>query len=60
MNYECFDTELRTDSVVYQFSDENTSLSEIDIVILKLLYNEEIQCGMNFDSCAEIINKLYY
>lgn len=54
------DTELRTDSVVYQFSDENTSLSEIDILILKLLYNDEIQCGMNFDSCAEIINKLYY
>lgn len=54
------DTELRTDSVVYQYSDENTSLSEIDILILKLLYNPEIQVGMNFDQCAEIINQLYY
>lgn len=54
------DTEQRTDSIVYQYSDENTTLSEIDWLILKLLYNPAIQCGMDADSCSAVIRQLYY
>lgn len=54
------DTVLRTDSIVYQYSDENLTLSDIDWVILKLLYDPGIQCGMDYDSCSEIIQQLYY
>lgn len=54
------DTELRTDSITYQHSNENTALSEIDWLILKLLYDPAIQCGMDFDKCSPIIQQLYY
>jgi hypothetical protein len=54
------DSELRTDSIVYQYSNENTALSDVDILILKLLYYPKIECGMNYDRCAEIIKELYY
>lgn len=54
------DTVLREDSIVYQYSNDNTALSDIDWVILKLLYNPKIKCGMNADSCHEILRKLYY
>ena len=54
------DSELRTDSIVYQYSDENTVLSDMDWLILKLLYDPAIQCGMDFDQCRAIIEALYY
>ena len=54
------DTVLREDSIVYQYSDDNLSLSQIDWLILKLLYNPAIECGMNKDACAAVIAKLYY
>ena len=54
------DSELRTDSIVYQYSNENIVLSDIDILILKLLYNPKIELGMNYAGCAEIIKELYY
>ena len=54
------DTVLRTDSIVYQYSDENTELSDVDWVIFKLLYNPAIQCGMDYDKCAAIVKELYY
>ena len=54
------DTELRTDSIVYQYSDDNTSLSDVDWIILNLLYDPAIQCGMDLDACREIIEDLYY
>ena len=54
------DTVLRTDSVVYQYSNENSVLSEVDILILKLLYHPEIKCGMNATDCETVIRKLYY
>ena len=40
------DTVLRTDSIVYQYSNENLALSDVDWVILKILYDPDIQCGM--------------
>ena len=54
------DTVLRTDSIVYQYSDENLALSDVDWIILKLLYDPAIRCGMDFDSCSRIIPELYY
>lgn len=54
------DTKLREDSIVYQYSDDNTSLSTVDEIIIKLLYDPQIKCGMDFEKCKEIIKKLYY
>ncbi|MBR4109091.1 MAG: DUF2927 domain-containing protein [Oscillospiraceae bacterium] len=54
------DTTTRTDSIVYQYSDENTSLSDIDWIILKLLYDPAILCGMDADACPNAIAELYY
>ena len=54
------DTVLRTDSVVYQYSNENTALSDVDLIILKLLYAPSVQCGMDAESCAEILRELYF
>lgn len=54
------DTELREDSVVYQHSDENLVLSDVDWVILNLLYDPAVHCGMDAEHCADIIRNLYY
>ena len=54
------DTVLRTDSIVYQYSNDNTALSDLDWVILKLLYDPAVQCGMDADACREIFDRLYY
>lgn len=54
------DTVLREDSIVYQYSNDNTALSDVDWVILKLLYDPAIQCGMNGESCRKMIEELYY
>lgn len=54
------DTVLREDSIVYQYSNDNTALSDVDWVILKLLYDPQIKCGMNTDNCSDIVKKLYY
>ena len=51
---------LRPDSIVYQYSDDNFTPSDVDWIILKLLYDPSIQCGMNYDSCRTIIEALYY
>ncbi len=54
------DTELREDSIVYQYSNDNLSLSDMDWLILKLLYNPAIECGMDADACRAVIEQLYY
>lgn len=54
------DTTLRPDSITYQYANDTTVLSDVDWVILKLLYDPSIQCGMNADDCAAIIQDLYY
>lgn len=54
------DTVLRENSVVYQYSNDNMALSDVDWVILKLLYSSEIACGMNAESCRPILLELYY
>lgn len=54
------DSTEREDSIIYQYSSDATELSEVDWLIFKLLYSPQIQCGMNYEECAETINKLYY
>lgn len=54
------DTVLRPDSVVYQYSNDNTSLSDMDFLILQLLYDPAIECGMDSDACRNAIRQIYY
>lgn len=54
------DTEYRKDSVIYQYSNDNLSMSKIDVLLLKLLYHPDIICGMNADECEAVIRSLYY
>ena len=54
------DTILREDSISYQGFGQVQELSEVDWLILKLLYHPEIRCGMGKDACAEVIRRLYY
>ena len=54
------DTCLRPDSIIYQNYSEPQSLTEIDELILKLLYHPDILPGMNAAQCEEIIRNLYY
>lgn len=54
------DTVLRTDSVVYQHSNENVALSDVDWVILNLLYEPAVCCGMNREECFSVLMERYY
>ena len=54
------DTFLREDSITYQYSNENTALSDVDWTLLKLLYHPDVKCGMDREQCASVIQKLYY
>ena len=54
------DTTLREDSITYQYSSTNKDLSEMDWIILKILYHDEIKASMDATKCHEIIKKLYY
>lgn len=54
------DTVLRQDSVIYEKYTENYALSEMDLILLKLLYHPLIKPDMTKDKCFEIIKKLYY
>lgn len=54
------DSILREDSIVYQYGSSVTNLSEMDWLIIKLLYNPRIRCGMDVTQCEEVIRELYY
>ncbi len=54
------DTNLRPDSIIYSEYSEIQELSEIDEVIIKLLYHPDIQCGMDATACETVIRRLYY
>lgn len=54
------DTMLRPDSIIATAYSEPQALTEIDEVILKLLYHPDIRCGMDGDQCEEIIRRLYH
>ena len=54
------DTDLREDSLIYAGFSEPQELTEIDKLILQLLYHPEMQCGMSAAQCEEVIRRLYY
>lgn len=54
------DTSLRPDSIIYSEFSEPQQLTQIDELILKLLYHPDLTCGMNRAQCAAAIRKLYY
>jgi hypothetical protein len=54
------DTDLRPDSIIYSGYSIPQSMTEIDELLLKLLYHPDMQCGMNAEECAAVIRRLYY
>ena len=54
------DTSLRPDSIIYSGFSTPQELTEIDQLLLKLLYHPDMQCGMNAADCETIIRQLYY
>ena len=54
------DTTLREDSLIYAGYSEPQELTEIDRLILQLLYHPQMKCGMNSAQCEDVIRKLYY
>lgn len=53
------DTQLRPDSIIYAAYSEPQALTQMDELILRLLYHPSLTCGMNADQCAEMIRQLY-
>ena len=53
------DTWLRPDSIIYADYSEPQDLTEIDRLILRLLYHPDLQCGMDAAACAEVLTYLY-
>ena len=54
------DTALREDSLIWQGFSEPQNLTEVDELLLKLLYHPDILCGMNAAECEAVIRELYY
>ena len=54
------DTVLREDSILYQYSSDATKLSDVDWVLVKLLYHPDILPGMNGTDCRTVLESLYY
>lgn len=62
--YNCLgpiqDTDLREDSILYSQFSEPQTLTQVDELILKLLYHPDMCCGMNAAECEAVIRQLYY
>ena len=54
------DTNLRTDSIIYSEFSQPQELTEIDELLLKILYSKELKPGMDADECEQVIRKIYY
>ena len=54
------DTDLRPDSIIYSEYSEPQELTDIDRLILKLLYHPDMKCGMDARQCEAVIRALYY
>lgn len=53
------DTSLREDSLIYSGFSMPQTLTEMDELILKLLYHPSLECGMDRESCEAQIRQLY-
>ena len=56
----CQDTTIREDSIIYQYSSTNLSMSDIDKLLLQLAYHPAIRPGMNAEECENAIRNLYF
>jgi hypothetical protein len=54
------DTSLRSDSIIYSEFSQPQELTDIDELLLKLLYHPDILPGMNAQQCEQVIRALYY
>ena len=54
------DTNLRTDSIIFQGYSEPQWLTPMDELILRLLYHPDILPGMDAQQCEQIIRTLYH
>lgn len=54
------DTDLRTDSIIYAGFSEPQDLTQMDRLILELLYHPDLKCGMSAEECKAVIRSLYY
>lgn len=54
------DTSLRSDSLIYADYSTPQELTNIDKLILQLLYHPDMKCNMNFSQCENVIRELYY
>lgn len=54
------DTTLRPNSIIYSGFSTPQEMTQIDELILKILYHPDIRCGMDDEECARVIRKLYY
>ncbi len=54
------DTFLRPDSIIYSDFSQPQALTDVDKLILQLLYHPELKCGMDAATCEDLIRQLYY
>jgi len=54
------DTVLREDSISWQYYNEVQEWTEMDWLIIRLMYHPDIKCGMNKEECNQVIKNLYY
>jgi len=54
------ETVQRRDSIIYSEDSMVTELSQIDWLILKLLYSEAIRPGMDKNECEKVLRNLYW
>jgi hypothetical protein len=54
------DTQMRPDSIIYQYSSDALSLTAVDELLLKLLYHPDMLCGLDASQAEAVIRTLYY
>lgn len=54
------DTALRPDSLIYSEFSTPQELTEIDELLIRLLYHPSLVCGWDANQCEAMIRKLYY
>lgn len=54
------DTALRHDSIIFTGFSTPQGLTEVDELIMTLLYHPDMACGMTAAECEQIIRQLYY
>ena len=53
------DTQLRPDSIIYSDFARTQDLSDVDRLLIELLYHPDILCGMNSEECEAVIRRIY-